>query len=114
LEKIDVPGSAMDALAGLVRCELGLGELAHAREHNQILWNFLAAKQGEGMEFLVLAYQTAADVFAANGEDEQAQQVRKEGYEGLMAMAEKISDERWRKSFLENIPEHISILVAAN
>ena len=106
LGEINIPGSTMDALAGLVRCELETGHVDPACEKNDELWAFLRKEGAGGLEFPILAYQTCGRVFERCGEQEKAEIAWKEGYEELMTRAEKISDDLWRRSFLENIPEH--------
>ncbi len=106
LTEIGVPGQAMDALAGSARCQLELGETEQASQTNEELWAFLREEGAEGLEFPLLAYQTCVRVFEATEKNKQAQRARKEGYDELMRRAERISDDRWRRSFLDNIPEH--------
>jgi hypothetical protein len=62
------------------------------------------------MEFPVLAYQTCADLFAAVGDAERSQTAIEKGYGELLDRAERIGDEAWRSAFLENVPEHRSII----
>ena len=109
LREINVPGSTMDALAGLVRCELDTGDVDLACQKNDELWAFLRKEGAGGLEFPILAYQTCGRVFERCGEDEKAETAWKEGYLELMTRAEKISDEHWRRSYLENIPEHLAL-----
>jgi hypothetical protein len=58
------------------------------------------------MEFPVLAYETCANVYLASGQILLAQLVIKAGYDELMVRANKISLPEWRRSFLEQVPEH--------
>ena len=106
LTEIKVPGMAMDALAGLVRCELELGHAEEACTYSDELWAFLGKEGTEGMELPLLAFQACGRSFEACGEDKKAQVAWAMGFDELMSRADSISDESWRKSFLENVPEH--------
>jgi tetratricopeptide (TPR) repeat protein len=106
MRDINVPGPYMDALAGLVRSELKQGEIDQACERNDELWSFLRKEGAGGLEFPILAYQTCASVFETCKDLSNAKRARKEGYEELINRAERISDEQWRKTYLQNIPEH--------
>jgi class 3 adenylate cyclase/tetratricopeptide (TPR) repeat protein len=106
LSEINVLGPAMDALAGIMRCELTLGEVEDMIRDNERLWRFLREQGTQGMEFPIMAYQACGHAFERNGEPQKAKNVWKEGYEQLMTKAERINDKHWRESFLENIPEH--------
>ncbi|HEV8339343.1 MAG TPA: adenylate/guanylate cyclase domain-containing protein [bacterium] len=101
---------AMDALAGIARCALAQGRLDEARRHATDLWTYLAETGPKGIEHPVWAYLTCADIFDALGQREQARAAVESGYRELMERAEKISNPEWRKSFLENVPEHRSIV----
>lgn len=101
---------AMDPLAGVARCALALGQLDEARRHVTELWNYMSDHGPKGMEQPVWAYLTCADISDALGEREQAHAAIKAGYRELMDRAGKISDPEWRKSFLENVPEHRAII----
>lgn len=64
------------------------------------------------MEFPLMAYLACGKAFETCGKDGDAKTALKMGYDELMTRAEKISDESWRKSFLENIPEHRQLIEA--
>ncbi|HKZ86268.1 MAG TPA: adenylate/guanylate cyclase domain-containing protein [Anaerolineae bacterium] len=103
-------GLATDALAGLARCALGQGQPDEAHQHVTDLWNYLNQHGTAGMEMPVWAYLTCADIFDALGEEEQSRAAIEAGYRELVARAHKISDPEWRRSFLENVPEHRAIV----
>jgi predicted ATPase/class 3 adenylate cyclase len=107
---IDNTGFATDTLAGIARCALGEGDLDEATGYAARVWNYLQDHGPRGMEFPVLAYQTCAQIFEATGEPQKAQTAVESGYEELMQRADKISDPNWRRSFLENVPEHRHII----
>ena len=110
--EINVPGLAMDALAGLVRCAFEQRQIDQACAYADDLWAFLRKEGPHGMEFPLMAYLACGQVFETCGKSEDAKAARKMGYDELMTRAEKISDSSWRKSFLENIPEHRQLLEA--
>jgi hypothetical protein len=58
------------------------------------------------MEFPVLAYLTCADVFKAAGGHKTANRAIEAGYSELMRRADRVGDTGWRRSFLEQVPEH--------
>lgn len=95
-----------DALAGLARCALAQGRLDEARQSAAEVWDYLCEHGTAGMEFLTRAYQSVSDVFDALEDREQSRAAVEAGYQELMVRADKISDAEWRKSFLENVPEH--------
>jgi class 3 adenylate cyclase/tetratricopeptide (TPR) repeat protein len=101
---------AVDALAGLARCALAQGQLQEARRQVNELWTYLHEHGPKGMERPVWAYQTCAEVFEALGEREEARRAVDAGYRELQDLAEKISDPEWRKSFVDNVPEHRAII----
>ena len=109
LSAIGAIGYAADALAGLARCALAIGDIQEARQHAQQLWSHLNKQGSKGMEFAIRAYLTCAQIFSHSGETDLALQALEAGYHELMQRAGKISDLEWRKSFLENIPEHRAV-----
>jgi class 3 adenylate cyclase/tetratricopeptide (TPR) repeat protein len=106
LGKIGAPGNEHDAKAGVARCLLAMNDVEAARRHAAALWDYLQSQSGGGMEFPLLGYETCADVFTATGEELLAQQVLEAAYGELMARAGRISLPEWRRSYLENVPEH--------
>ncbi len=106
---LGVPGPGVDVWAGLARCALAQGRLDDARRHATEIWHHLAEHGTKGTENPVWIYQTCADIFDALNEPEQTRAAVEAGYGELTDRAEKISDPEWRKSFLENVPEHRAI-----
>ena len=100
---------AMDAVAGQARCALALGHLEEARRLVAELWAFLTDHGPKGLEHPVWVYLTCADIFDALGDRETARKAIEVGYGELQAHADRISNAEWRKSFLENVPEHRAI-----
>jgi len=108
-DQIGARGYTCDALAGLARCRLAQGRIAEALQHVGEVWNYLQTSS-QGMEFPILDYQTCADVFDKSGDSEKAVMALQAGYQTLMERADRISDPAWRKSFLENVPEHRALV----
>lgn len=109
-ERIGVRGSAEDGIAGIARCALMQGQLDVAREHANEVWTYLSGHGIEGIEQPTLCYLTCADIFDALGAVDESRAAVEQGYQELMTRAEKISDAEWRKSFLENVPEHRTMI----
>ncbi len=106
LDALDMPGNGQDALAGLARSSLSVGEAAQALEYTRGVWEYLVENGAQALEFPILAYQTCAQVFAAAGDPASGENAIRRGCQELQERAGKISDPAWREAFLENIPEH--------
>jgi predicted ATPase len=104
--EIGVHGSANDARAGLARCSLAQGRLVAAMQHAREVWDHLRADGSGVMEFPVLAYLTCVDVLEAAGDHRTARRALDAGYQELMQRADRVGDADWRRSFLEQVPEH--------
>jgi hypothetical protein len=109
LKEIGTVGNLFDAEAGLARCLLKLQRLDEAQERAFPLWHHLREQAGARMEFPVMAYETCADVFAAGGQLRLARRAVAAGYGELLVRAGKISLPAWRRSFLEQVPEHCRV-----
>ncbi|MCL5994453.1 MAG: AAA family ATPase [Chloroflexi bacterium] len=109
LELLGVRGYAIDALAGIARCEFAQGHWAEARRIAATIWDSLQRHGAAGMEFPIWAYVICADCFERAGEQAYARAAADAGYRELMQRAEKISDSTWCRSFMENVPEHRAI-----
>jgi len=96
--------------AGLARCALAQGRLDDARRDAEEIAGYLSTHGTKGLESPTWAYQTCADIFDALGELEQARTAVEAGYRELMERVEKIDEPEWKKSFLENVPEHRAII----
>jgi tetratricopeptide (TPR) repeat protein len=105
-----VRGYANDARIGLARCLLSLGQLDEANQLANRAWAELKAHGAKGTEFPILLYESCADIFKEMGEVEKTNQAIKAGYTELMERANKISNPNWRKSYLENVPEHKAVI----
>jgi class 3 adenylate cyclase/tetratricopeptide (TPR) repeat protein len=109
-KSIGVEAYAVDAQAGLARVSLAAGRLGQAEHHAGLVWDFLKARHAAGMEFPIWAYLTCASVFQALGAIDHGRTAFESGYQELMDRAEKIGDPAWRRSFLENVPEHRQLI----
>jgi tetratricopeptide (TPR) repeat protein len=109
LGEIGTPGYAHDAEAGIMRCLLSLHKLDEVEQHVASLWDYLTHHSATGMEFPVLAYESCADAFSAIGQTSLARRAVGAGYGELLIRAGRISLPEWRKSFLEQVPEHYRI-----
>ncbi|MGD2158167.1 MAG: protein kinase, partial [Anaerolineales bacterium] len=108
--EMDFKANAFDSLAGVARCSLNLGQLDEAEQCAEELWVYLKKNGSNGMELPILSYRTCADVFRKIGDAENYAVATNEGYTALMEMAGKISDPDVRQSFLENVPEHCTMV----
>lgn len=106
LHGLGTMGNLSDAVAGLARCALALGYLPEARQCSQETWEYLEQNSGKGMELPQLAYLTCFRVFDHLGEVEKARLALEQGLQDLNENAARINKPDWKKSFLENIPEH--------
>jgi hypothetical protein len=100
------------ALATLARVLLTRGQsaaaYAFAEEAHELLERLHGIEEGEGLVRLVWA-----DALAAVGERERARAAFLDAERMLLQRAARITDESWRRSFLEAIPEHALTLAAA-
>jgi tetratricopeptide (TPR) repeat protein len=132
---LGVLGYAHDASAGMARCALKEGRLDQARELAAGLGHYLREHGSAGMDAPIWAYETCADICdalaspstplsagASSGQTssqavssendlrELGRETIEAGYSELMERAGKISNAEWRHSFLENVPEHSSLI----
>jgi hypothetical protein len=104
--QIGVKGPEMECAALLARCALAEGRLDEAESLVVQIWTYLQKYGAAYMWLPFLACLTCADLFQAVGDADKSRAVIEFGYQVLMERAERISNGEWRKSFLENIPEH--------
>lgn len=103
-DRAGVPALANEALAGMARCALALGQLDEARQYALQVEDYLGQQGGAGESWPLRTYLTCVDVFDALDERERSRRALDTGYQKLMEQAERIDDPAWRKAFLENIP----------
>jgi serine/threonine protein kinase len=100
---------ALAALARIVAARGGREEAAQlAAEAAALLELFGSVEKGEALVRLV-----HAEALEAGGEHAEACATIARARERVLARAHRISREDWRKSFLENIPEHARTLALA-
>jgi class 3 adenylate cyclase/tetratricopeptide (TPR) repeat protein len=103
-------GYEQDALAGLARAELSLQKVTAAERLAGKVWDYLSKNGPEGMEFPILAYLTCAQIFKAAQQSDRMLAAITAGYNELIKRAEKFSDEQWRTTYLQAVPEHAAML----
>jgi len=106
---LDMTVAAVEALALLAQCTLGIGRGEAAGAYALQVWRYLATYGAAAMDDAALVYLALIEVFAAVGETAVTDgptlsAVVQAGYEFIMARADRISDPLWRQSFLENVP----------
>ena len=106
LKQLGAPGYAVDALAGIARCALEMGNLELAVEHSNEICAYLGEYGSEAMEFPILAYLTCARVYEKTGDQERRQRSIEDGYKQMMERAEKISNVDWKRVYFEDIQEN--------
>jgi serine/threonine protein kinase len=103
------PATRAHALATLAGILLKRGEAAlampRAREAMEILESLEGVEEGEAL--IRLVYIQALE---ANGDHGEAQRRAAEAEERLRVRAEKVSDPRYKRSFLEHVPENAATL----
>jgi len=109
-EEVRTPGYAIDASAGLARYFLANNDLDSAYELASQVWDYLSENGSQAMEFSGLAFLTCAQIYEAMGKQEQNKAAVTAGYADMMERAEKIEDEAWRRSFLQNVTEHQALI----
>ena len=108
--------AVLDAMEGLTRLALARGAIDRASYELDRLWEYAQARDetagGRGgllagsMEHWIRL--TTYKVRARSG-DSRAHAALVDAYTALQSEAAAISDEAWRRSFLENVPEHREI-----
>jgi tetratricopeptide (TPR) repeat protein len=111
--RASVPPWLPFALAARASIELALGDedaaLASAREGMDRLSALGSVEEGEALVRLMFA-----EVLEENGDRKGACEAILEARKALLERAERITDARYRKSFLENIREHARTLELAH
>lgn len=95
----------------MARVALAQGRHVEARQMALDVWNYLSEHGTEGISSSSSVYSCIANVLDAVGETPvSSREVIEAGYGELMRRAEKISNPKWRRSFLENVVENREIL----
>ena len=114
--ELDQPHLATEALAGLARVSLVQGNLHHAQAQVEEVLSHLETKTPstgsgyglEGTDEPFRVYLTCYRVLRVN-QDPRAQEILTTAHRLLQERAAKISDEKLRRSFLENVAAHREI-----
>ncbi|APR88221.1 Adenylate cyclase [Minicystis rosea] len=103
------PATRAHALATLAKILLKRGEAALALPKAQEAMEILASLEGveEGEALIRLVYILALE---ATGEREEAERRIVEAQERLRVRAERVSDPRYKRSFLEHVPENAATM----
>jgi class 3 adenylate cyclase/predicted ATPase len=101
---------AYQSKACLSTCALMLGQLDEALKYVREVWDYLKEHGWIGMENPGNVYRSCAETYDALGEVENTQEVIESGHQALMEIAEKITVQEWRKSFLENVPDNRALM----
>lgn len=109
---VAVPLSWQFYMASLARTRIGLGQTAEALEGAKAALAALEAQGGDGQQGMVvrLAYIEALD---ASGDRAGASVALAAAHDRVMMLAERISDEKVRRSFLERVEENARIVMLA-
>ncbi len=102
---------AIESLAGLARVSLERGDLAQAQAQADEILCYMACNSLDGADEPVRVYLTCYRVLSAS-QDPRAVEVLTGAHNLLQARAANISDERARRSFLENVAAHREIMAA--
>ena len=104
-----LPGLEISALVAAARAWLELKQDERAlalAEAAMSLREELGAMEEDEAEL----FRTFADALDATGQHERADDARRAGAERVRAVAAGISDERWRRRFLEDVPANARLL----
>lgn len=96
-------------MAGLARVSLAQGNPAQARAHIEAILSYLETHTLDRIYDTFQVYLTCYQVLKAN-RDSRAQDILATAHHLLLERAAKITDERVRRSFLENVLVHREIL----
>ncbi len=104
-------GHALDALAGLARAALSLGQVQVARGHVEEMLTYLGHHSLYAAKEPLRVYLACWQILSAAG-DPRAGEVLRSAYRALHEQAERIPDPALRRSFLENVAVHREIAAA--
>jgi len=107
--ELNQPNLATEPLAGLARVSLAQGDLPWAQARVEEILDYLAGHTLDGAEEPFLVYLTCYRILRAS-EDPRAQKVLATACCLLQDQANRIGDEKLRRSFLENVAAHREIL----
>jgi len=105
----DRPSLAIEALAGAARVSLAQGDLAQAQDQIEEILQYLESNTLEGTDEPGRIYWTCYRVLRAN-QDPRARDLLETVHRLIQEKAAKISDEKKRRAFLENVATHREIV----
>jgi len=100
----------VEAQAGLARLALNEGDLAHAKALAQEVIEYLDDEGSQSLELPILAYLSCVKVFEAVEDSAMAQHVIIRGKSEIQDRLDKISDDEWKRIFLQAVPENRELL----
>jgi len=109
VRELGQPHRSVDALAGLARVAFVQGDLRQAQAHAEEILSWLERGTLGGPLEPFRAHLTCYRVLSAGG-DPRAREILERAHRLLQDRAAKISDERERRSYLENVQEHREIV----
>jgi predicted ATPase/DNA-binding SARP family transcriptional activator/Flp pilus assembly protein TadD len=110
--ELDQPNLAAESVAGLARVALARADPEQARAHiEEILGHMASGGTLDGTVSPFEVYLTCYRVLAAN-QDPRAEELLDTAHELLQEQARKITDEKMRDSFLENVAAHRELVQA--
>lgn len=99
-----------EATCLLGACALLEGNLEQARLQVKEGWDYLREGGWAGMSNPGMVYLSCAEVFDGLGEEQDLRSVLEVAHQELLNVAGKINVPAWRQSFMENVPEHRSLM----
>jgi len=99
-----------EATASLAACAIMQGQLDAARKYIRAAWNYLKEHGWIGMGNPGKVYLMCAETFDALGDEENYKQVLESSHQALMKVANMKNMPGWGQSFLENVPEHRTLI----
>jgi tetratricopeptide (TPR) repeat protein len=111
LREIGEHNLATEPLAGLARVSMAQGDLPQAQAQIEEILKHLESNTLAGTEEPFLVYLTCCRVLQA-GRDPRAEEVLVTAYRLLQERAARITDEKLRHSFLENVAAHRELIAA--
>jgi tetratricopeptide (TPR) repeat protein len=100
----------VEAQAGLARLALQRSNLLQAEQNALEIITYLEQHGPQGLELPTLVYLTCARVFQALGDAPQLQLTLENGRRELQNRLDRISEEGWRQTFLEAVPENRELM----
>jgi tetratricopeptide (TPR) repeat protein len=97
------------AEAQLALCHLRLGRLSEANGYAEKVWSYLQAPGAFDAHVFGNKYLICAEVFQVTGEHDKARAAIEAGYREMMAFADKLTDPEWRTSYLEHLPDNVTL-----